>query len=84
MKPYESISKNPHAEVGTQRLYRFENGRGASVVPMPNGLSELTWIVWTGEGLGDYKVDADMEPQADMDADDLDLCLGAIAACSPV
>lgn len=86
MKPYENISKNPHAEHvrangGIQRLYRFENGRGASIISQADGLWELTWIIWAGN---DYSPDKYINVQVGMNDEDVDLALGAISACSPV
>ncbi len=86
MKPYESFSSEyPHTELphpnGVQKLYKFENGRGASVVSQPNGKWELTWIIWSGD---DYKTDKHMEIRSDMTEADVDLCLGAIVACAPI
>jgi hypothetical protein len=86
MKPYHNMSKDyPHAELphsnGVQKLYKFENNRGASVISQPNGKWKLTWIIWSG---GDYKADKCMEVQDNLTETEIDLCLGAIAACAPV
>lgn len=98
MKPYENFSKTyPHIEQphfadpnGVQKLYRFENGRGASVVRWKGsegylrGLWELAWIIWTGDGPDDWEIDESIqEIRGNLTDADVDLALGAISVCAP-
>ena len=73
------VSIPPHPR-GTERLYKFDNGRGARIIGQPAGW-ELTWIVWTGD---DYRPDEHMEVSRNLTDADIDLALGAIAACAPM
>lgn len=53
---------HPSGMGGTQKIYRFPNGYGASVVQFPgsygyaDGLWELAVIQFTGEDIDDFKL----------------------------
>lgn len=69
----QPISEKPHpVGNGVQKLYRFDNGSGASVVQLTlfggfggsydaeSGLWEMAVVRWTGEGeSSDYTIDYD-------------------------
>jgi hypothetical protein len=75
---------------GVQKLYKFENGRGAGVVRWKDsegylrGLWELATIIWTSDGPDDGEIDESMEIRGDMTEADVDTCLAVIGACAPV
>jgi len=89
MKPYENFSREniyierPHPR-GIERLYKFDNGRGARVIGGENsGGYELVWILWSGPSPDDYGLDDHMKVCSNLTDADVDLALGAIAACAP-
>jgi hypothetical protein len=57
---------------GTQKLYRFENGYGASVIRHPfsygsrEGLWELGLIIYLGEGEDDWELHYDIQDFPDV------------------
>jgi hypothetical protein len=85
--------EHPAGIGGTQKLYRFDNGYGASVVRFKYsygyeyGLWELAVLKFTGTGIGDYNLDYTTPITSDvighLTPDEVEQTLTLIAALSP-
>lgn len=58
MSEFEPFKTSPH-ERGSRRLYRFDNGYGASVIPdwpLHEGEVEVAVVKWYGDGAWEFDV----------------------------